>query len=1090
MRKTNKLIMCLLLVVAMVMQLASVGFAAISTTTIGAVSYTYNAETKTYTASVATRGLENDAMLVIAEYDASGNVKASNVSRTAANAKDGFLKASVKVSDEANEVKAFVWDKDYSPFNFDTALSKEYSAEDIEIYFDGVPFAEAIGEELELDGEYNFALPVQEGDFRLPRITFDFNGNTIDADVKTDGEALKTVITFEAGERTATPNTITNKNNETTVFKATRYEYSKPWVHTVTINYVLPEAEGYITRDMTAKRTGVNGLYGAGNDAQYDYIMEYKLPEGAEYGEISFKADSFANQYTIIVAEPLEAATKGTDAIVKADGSPVTWVDEIGTFAAYDYTLSGDDRINEPWDQSRVTYAQMSSDTSVVLKGATTDNGDQVTFKTCTPTDSKKHYRVMRRLQESDGYFVTGAKIAEGDRDPSYQKVQYTQVPDHLLGYNYITNYGSAQYDMTVSMTVNQDVKLHFISNSNGNGVKMVNADGTETPVSATTLATADRFKREYQNTVIFDAFSAAYAVKYMGMDESIFFKTGTYTYDKIVVDGVTYKYPSDAYVVRNWAQARRIIADVDFNYGVYLLPEYVESTGIGAVVSGTTATVNKKSIAEYAAMFKEIKGTEPLISTPVINTNLTYNGSKVTYAASLQPVIREFNGASTNKSIFSDRAGVAQQRHTGMIVSYPEAFDLEDSTFITTAVKYGDGGEGDRTMYNLYGNINKLENYEHQPLYSFTVARDAEVLIFSTGNNAGYYHGYLEKPENGWTVSTISEPIVYAHVSNAVAPDANESVSCPVLNRVYRKVFNAGDTVTIYTPGNSNCVFVPFIKEINLPHTADAAAITVDGTALEGFDKDVVTYTYSFNDIARETLPVVEVTAVDSTSEVEITYNKSLEAPSAAVTITDANGKEKVYTINFVNTGVAEVTNLYLCTEGNIIPQAYLGETATGDAKATNLPKYIKNGFGLDMTIWTDRTNYKVTVVNDESLVGLDVIKTCVAWWNASNPERTVWDKSSQGIYVPWVNFKTTRAAKVMVFKTSNNNAAAYESYGFTRATNSDGYFKIVRDGGNVNSSTNMYWKDVDAGELVSVPNDKETSNSYTILIKYADYE
>ena len=128
MRKTNKLIMCLLLVVAMIMQLASVSFAAISTTTIGAVSYTYDAAKKTYTASVATRGLENDAMLVIAEYDASGNVKASDVSRTAANAKDGFLKASVEVSDEANEVKAFVWDKDYAPFNLDTALSKEYSA--------------------------------------------------------------------------------------------------------------------------------------------------------------------------------------------------------------------------------------------------------------------------------------------------------------------------------------------------------------------------------------------------------------------------------------------------------------------------------------------------------------------------------------------------------------------------------------------------------------------------------------------------------------------------------------------------------------------------------------------------------------------------------------------------------------------------------------------------------------------------------------------------------------------------------------------------------------------------------------------------
>ena len=51
-------------------------------------------------------------------------------------------------------------------------------------------------------------------------------------------------------------------------------------------------------------------------------------------------------------------------------------------------------------------------------------------------------------------------------------------------------------------------------------------------------------------------------------------------------------------------------------------------------------------------------------------------------------------------------------------------------------------------------------------------------------------------------------------------------------------------------------------------------------------------------------------------------------------------------------------------------------------------------------------------------------------------------------------------------------------------------GYFTIERNGGNKNVSTVKFAKDIDAGELVTVPNDNESSNSYTILIKYADYE
>jgi len=1086
MKKQSKFIMCFLLIVAMVMQLVTVSFAAVSTTTIGAVSYTYDAETKTYTASVSARGLEKEAMLIVAEYDKDTQVvKTADISRTAENAKEGLLTAELTVSDEANEVRAFVWSEDYAPFNLDTALGNEYTADDIEIYFDDVDFAATIGEEMELDAEYDYVLPLTNDNFRIPKITFDLKDSTIDADIVTDAEAMQTVITFEAGARikTAVLDTHVADAAAGTYYKATRYEYSKPWVHTVTINYVLPES-GYIGNHMLAARSNVNGLQGGYSKATYDYVMEYQLAEDKEYDTISFKADSFTNQFTIIVVEPLEAATKGTDAIVKADGSPVTWTIDGGTIMDYDYTLSGADRINEPWDASRATFAEMSSDTSVVVKGASSDGGDQVTFQTCTSTNANGHYRVMRKLQDSDGYFVSGSRISEGQRDPSWQKIQYTNVPDSLLGYNYITNHGTAQYDMTVSMTVNQDVKLHFISTGTSNGVTTLKPDGTDNQtISATNLGN-DCYVREYQNTAIYDSLSVANAIVNHGMDESIFLRTNNYTYNATVGD-VKYSYVNDVYVVRNWAQARVLFNNA--NSGKYILPEYLEKIGMDTTTSGTTVTVAKKTVAEYVNLWKSIEGIEPLISTPEIVTGHVYNGSNVTYASSLHPVIRAFNGADTNRSIFSDRNGAEQARHTGMIVSYPEAFDLEDSIFITTGVKYGDGGEGDRTMYRMYGNIDKLEDYEPYPLYTFKVARECEVLIFSNG----YSHAYLDNAENGWTSSTISEPLSYVHVSNAVAEDAAENKGVVSLYKVYRKTFLPGDTVTMYTPGNTLTVFIPFIKELNVEHNADAQSITLDGVALEGFSKDVYTYTYSLNDVARTSLPEVEVTPADPTTEVEVIYNKSYEAPSAKVVLTSLDRKKTTYTINFTNSE-GEVTNIYLLSEGNVIPMEYI-DGATADYTAGNnmLPKYEKKGFGLDKIVWADRTNYKVTVVNDEILEGKDVIRSNVGWWNTSDKVCVAYKYlNTNDICVPWVNFKTTRGATVMVLKTTNAHNTWFADYGFTETSDNNGFFHMVRDSNNVNKSNYKYSKDVKAGELVSVPNDWESSNSYTIIIKYADYK
>ena len=1101
MRKLNKLVLSLLLVVIMVAQVATVGYAAIiDTLAIGAINYSYDAETQTCTASVSTRGLNKQARLIIAEYDASGNVINSAISGlTAAEATETIIKVSLKVEDEANEVKAFLWDKGYEPFVKGATFGSDITANDVEIYIDGVPFEEAIGESLELDEEYTYELPITSGNFAIPEVTWSATNSHIDADVKTSAEDSKTVVTFKSGKRIATPEVVkhSSTNSQTGVtsyYNATRNNYEKEYVHTVTINYVLP-SEGYIDNSMTALKTSApatfktdnssfNGLLGKDSvNAKYDYVMKFELPEGQEYGKISFNASQFTKQFTILVVEPLEKETKGTDAIVNADGTALTWVTDKDVVAGYDYTLTGDDRIYEPYDESRVTWGEKASASSVEVSSATSATG---TVKDGT---LGTEFNVLRKLQDSDYYFVSGSKVSEHNRPSSGMYIQYVDVPDTLLGYNYITNDGQyEQYNATVSMTVNQDVNIHMIAIANNYTVTPLDSEGNAgAKVSATPLAKA--YDRWMQNIKSIDAMSAAYYIVNNDLDPSIFFAAASKTNFHYTYDGVTYGYKSVPYKLRNWKAAELVNSHAS-GKGIYILPEKLKATGHTVTETDTSVTVEQKTIEEYVNLWKELEEPEGLISDISLVTDNVYNGTTAKWYDNLKPKVTDFNG-DANRSIFSDRSGYNQARHTGMIVSYPEEYDLEDSVFITTAVKYGDGGEGDRTIYRMYGNIDGVADYTPYPLYSFTVNKDSEVLIFS---NTGA-HMYLDDAANGWDRTVLTEGIKYVMVSNAIAsPDAAESCQYPALNILYRKVFSAGDTVTIYTPGNGGgSVFVPFVKPIELERAAGLKSLRVDGVPVEGFREDRLSYTYTITDELAETLPEVTAVADDPDSEVSITYEKDFGRASATIEVTHPTNPALTYTIDFENSG-ATVTDMYLCTEGNVIPKEYIAG-ATEDAVATNLPVYKSDALHVGSGYWADRMppDYAYTITElDESLVGEAAILSRVGWWNAAaNVEHKAYkDNGVNNVRIPWVNFTVNRPATIKILKTTNSHKEWFEEYGFTHVSRNTPYMRTVRDSGNINSSFHMFTKEVEAGELVTVPNDYESSNSYTIVIDYADYK
>ena len=106
MKKYFKLTLSLILVLAMVLQLSAVAFDA----NAGAICYQTNGLNVTATISVS--GLSEEAKLVTAVYDGSGNVVNFDISESAANAGAAYLKTTVTKEAETDEVKSFIWTSD------------------------------------------------------------------------------------------------------------------------------------------------------------------------------------------------------------------------------------------------------------------------------------------------------------------------------------------------------------------------------------------------------------------------------------------------------------------------------------------------------------------------------------------------------------------------------------------------------------------------------------------------------------------------------------------------------------------------------------------------------------------------------------------------------------------------------------------------------------------------------------------------------------------------------------------------------------------------------------------------------------------
>ena len=359
-------------------------------------------------------------------------------------------------------------------------------------------------------------------------------------------------------------------------------------------------------------------------------------------------------------------------------------------------------------------------------------------------------------------------------------------------------------------------------------------------------------------------------------------------------------------------------------------------------------------------------------------------------------------------KSFYASRTGEDNANGTGAVVSYSDALGLDTAYYITPDVGYqNDSRFGMTGKETDFSECDVYKQYPGAFLYSFKVNRDAEVMVISNSNQINFVP---ETDRDGWNHTNPGydkNNISYALSIGNILSSNN------VFNygNIFTKVYPAGSTITMITPGNS-AIWGTFIKEYTGnagTYSADLEAITIDGVALSGFDAKVEEYTYelSVEQVSKNTCPVINAVAEDSNCSIFV--KKPFEFPgSTEITVVNPNGVQKTYTINYTYSG-AIFDNLVTSPSVNF-----------GGAK----PMICKNLQVGDYN-YSDRTGTLTLTSVSEDYVGQDWIRGCVGWSTdgTSNDYRQKWPGTD--IIPDWISFDIHRKAEVHIVTSVGDTTA-----------------------------------------------------------------
>lgn len=288
-----------------------------------------------------------ECRLVLAVYKSDKSLKSAAVCKGA----NAILEAgTLDASDEGDSVKAFVWKAgDNAPIAEAADLSKDFNdiLNNIEITFDGVSFADYIGENF--DSSKTVYSKAISGGGSFPEIRVKSDNNAVKAKILTDESKNTSEITIEYGLEDNVKETY---NWDSSHANAYHMIYSKKNTKTYTVNYLLNSDGKVYGNDLTRTSLPLNGNY-----PLKKWYEKSVTVSGSDAADISFTVINWPKQDVFIAVKPDDNNASITDIFTKADGSAVTdsdiitqgretFVKDAGTVASDKLWLIADIRDN------------------------------------------------------------------------------------------------------------------------------------------------------------------------------------------------------------------------------------------------------------------------------------------------------------------------------------------------------------------------------------------------------------------------------------------------------------------------------------------------------------------------------------------------------------------------------------------------------------------------------------------------------------------------------------------------------------------------------------------------------------------------
>lgn len=664
---------------------------------------------------------------------------------------NAILKATAEFP-QGSEARAFVWDaeslKAISPV---ATRSAAFENLDIEIMVAGRPL-EGFSKE---KTEYTYDLADDGSMLVYPEVTAKVSDNSANVTVKTDEIQGKTTVTVEYGDRTTTSQTHTPSS-------ASFNTYSKK-SKTYTITYNIPSE--YITNNSVEKS---NTYQASGYNKQVlnKYNMRTRFEKTFTMTEAEKKAGEkqidittswISGLSTLIVIPTAENVKTGAIVGLEEDSSDsAVWTDaktnNFGAIADYDYTT------DDGYNVSKVTWAKKSIATDKVSANKVGEAAAGI--------------EVYYATQNPDGKYVNGSIIAT-DRFPNAGQLELVGLPDECLGCNYISTKFDSSYtrnNWNFKFKVNQDVKIVIYTHTDGTATD--NNDHSqftikEDPRYAKTICA------RLQNNLTPLTRAYLLANGYLKSKADLI-NNKSRRYDALEKAGYTMNAILDS-------------VDVTDNYQICFTKDYVNANlgdGAAATADDYTGGTDEDNVAVWTGKWKEISASD------------VYNVSDLTMKLSglASAEVRDLN---SSKGVFVDRdtSSNANANGTGLLVSYSDIFDLENSEFIAHGFDY---------WRNNDYTTKKVD------MYSFNVKQPSEILVFGQGELPNY-----SAADSGWIKvdgSYSAGNYVLSNDENIVVrvkPNNNYNY-----NMLYTKKCNTGDVVTIDSPGAAKVMMV-FVRPI-----------------------------------------------------------------------------------------------------------------------------------------------------------------------------------------------------------------------------------------------------------------------------------